>query len=161
MSAFRELAKQRKQHEPEQTGPQMCQANHCPCIATVQIEGGRWCCSSHAFAVSDKWPAITEGLRNHDWLLGFIADIQRMDRKTEDWRAFAEQFWDGQDDYCKPVAGEMVNGKRTKCEHVIPYFNRMKRELDYRLGLCKRPAPRITEDIGNLFMDLVKTRRAA
>ena len=116
-------------------GPQKCQAIGCPCIASVQVEGGRWCCTSHAFSLPDLWPRITEGLRDHDWLLAFTRDVQKMDRRAEDWRGFASQFWAGQDDYCMPHAQE----------NAIPYFNRMKGELDYRLGLCKRPAPRIPQ----------------
>lgn len=117
--------------EPE--GPQMCVVNGCPCIATVNT--GPWTCSTHGFAGSEEWPRITEGLRNHDWLLAFTRDIQAMDRKHEDWRGFAKQFWAGQDDYCMPDPKEGC----------IPYFNRMKGELDHRLGLCKRPAPRLPQ----------------
>ena len=140
-------------------GPQMCMANNCPCRASLSIEGGKWLCTSHAFAPADKWPQISEGLRSHDWLIAFLCDIQRMDQANQDWRSFAEQFWDGQDDYCKPVAGEMKDGRRIRAEHAIPYFNRMKGELDYRLGLVKRPVPRIPEDIGNLFHEMAQPAR--
>lgn len=121
---------------PEPQGPGRCVANGCPCIGSVLVEGGRWCCTSHGFAASDNWPRITEGLNEHRWLLEFTAEVQKMHRRHEDWRAFAIQFWEGQDDYCKPDPREGV----------IPYFNRMKGELDYRLGLCKRPAPRLPQE---------------
>lgn len=143
--SYSQLRKQVQQAAPQEPeGPQMCMATGCPCLATLQIEGGRWCCTSHAFAVSDLWPRITEGLRGHDWLLAFTRDVQSMDRKHEDWRGFAEKFWDGQDDYCKPHPKEPM----------VAYFNRMKGELDYRLGLCKRPAPRIPEELGAIFSDM-------
>jgi hypothetical protein len=127
--------------QPEEQGPERCAASDCPCRATVQIGGARWCCSTHAYAPPERWPAITEGLRSHDWLIAFTSDILRMNRTNEAWRAYALRFWDGQDDYCKPDPRE----------EAVPYFNRMKAELDYRLGLCKRPAPRIPEEIGRAF----------
>jgi hypothetical protein len=157
LSSIRKRTHEAAPQEPE--GPQRCEALGCPCLASVQIEGGRWLCSTHGFAVPEVWPRVTEKLREHEWLIQFTTDIQKMDRRNEEWREFAERFWDGQDDFCKPVAGEMVNGRRTRCEFAIPYFNRMKRELDYRVGLCQRPQPRIPEDIGNLFIDLAKKER--
>jgi hypothetical protein len=118
------------------TGPAKCAANGCPCVASVQAEGGRWCCTSHAFALSDLWPQITEGMRDHEWLVQFIGEVQKMDRTNKNWRSFASQFWAGQDEFCIPHPKE----------NAIPYFNRMKGELDCRLGLCKRPAVRLPQE---------------
>lgn len=131
-SSIRKRTQEVVPQEPD--GPAKCGAIGCKVIASVNT-GGKWCCTSHAFSESERWPAITDGLREHDWLVNFTAEIQSMDRQCKDWRGFAVQFWDGQDDYCKPDPRE----------EAIPYFNRMKGELDYRLGLMKRPAPRIPQ----------------
>lgn len=136
-NAFRELAKQRQQ-EPERDLSR-CFADGCPCRGSMSLEGGRWTCTAHAFAPSEGWPRITAKLRDHAWLLAFMDDIQRMDKATDlkAWRAFATQFWAGQDDFCIPHEREEAG----------PYVYRMRGELLYRCGLSRRPVPRIPEPV--------------
>ena len=139
-NAFRELAKQRPQQEPEKnTGK--CHADHCPCMGSVSFDGGRFCCSAHAFSVSDKWPAITEKLHEFRWLIAFTDDIQRMDQSQGKgapiWRDYAAKFWGGVDEHCMPHPKE----------DCLPYQIRMRKELLYRLGQIKRPEPRIPEPV--------------
>lgn len=137
-NAFRELAKQRPPSEPTHN-PTGCWASNCPCRGSISLEGGHFVCSAHSAVPSDKWPRLTEKLREHDWLIAFTDDIARMDRAPEkdapSWREFAMKFWEGQDDYCQP------NPK----EGALPYQLRMRSELLYRCGLSKRPAPRLPQ----------------
>lgn len=138
MSVFRELAKQRQAEEPAEDTTR-CHAEHCPCRATVNLSGGRWTCGAHAFAKVETWPLITERLREHAWLIGFIDDVQRIEQernsKALDWRAYATKFWTGIDEHCLPDPKE----------DCIPYQNRMRGELLYRIGQTKRPAPRLPQ----------------
>lgn len=115
-----------------QQGPEKCAANGCPCVATVQVEGGRWSCSHHAFAMPDLWPRITESLNQNAWLLEFMRDVQAMARRNENWREFATKFWDGVDDQCMPA----------NTESDTAYFYRMKGEVDWRCGQRRRPIKR-------------------
>lgn len=138
--------------QPVETIRQGCYASNCPCRGSISQEGGHFLCSAHAFIPADRWPGVTEKLRNHDWLIAFIDDIQRMDRMSEDWRRFAVQFWTNQDEACLPDVEEQA----------IPYQNRMRGELLYRCGLLKRPAVRLPQPItsrGNAADSL--SRRAA
>jgi hypothetical protein len=142
----------RRVHEAAQpaepAGPQCCAAHGCPCIASVQVEGGRWCCSTHAFAMPDEWRRLTQALIDHEWLLAFIADTTRKVRRHQDWRAAAIAFWSGVDDSCCPVlAGE--DGYAYP-EEGAAYLLRMQRELAARVDGTRRPVRRGRKG-GNLF----------
>lgn len=114
-----------------------CHAEGCPCRGTISVEGGKFCCAAHAFVPADRWPGVSEKLRDHDWLIGFIDDIKKMRGKCENWRTFAQMFWDGQDEFCLPHDRENFE----------PYENRMRGELLYRCGLSKRPAVRLPQEV--------------
>lgn len=126
-----------EQAKPEPQVNLGCYATGCPCRATMSVEGGRWCCLAHATQHSDRWPAITQKLREHVWLIEFIDEIKTMHRRLEDWRGFAVQFWDGEDKACKPDPKE----------EFAPYENRMRGELLHRCGLMKRPALRLPKPV--------------
>lgn len=114
-----------------------CPAYGCGLRATVRVEGGSWCCVSHAFSEREDWQEITRKLHSNDWLTAFIDDMQKMARRNEDWRGFARKFWDGAD-FCKPADGEGD----------VPYQNRMRCELAFRVGLVsRRPEPRIAQQV--------------
>ena len=122
---------------PQDDGPEVtrCHAIGCPCRGTISLEGGRWHCNTHAFALPSDWPRLTEGLRENDWLLQFI-DMLLVDPKKppEDWRGIAVEFW-AADPYGAPRDFETRRG----------YEYRMREELRWRLdGLKdgKRPEPR-------------------
>jgi hypothetical protein len=146
--------KRKTQEAAEPVSTLRCYANNCPCIGSISVDGGRWCCPAHAFAISDEWPRITSKLREHDWLAAFISDVQRMDRLNEDWRGFASQFWASQDPPCVPHAQE----------NAIPYANRMRGELMWRCGLSKRPQVRLPQPVkvrGNAAGKVFAERMAA
>lgn len=129
-TAFRELANQKPQPEKD---PTQCAAYGCRCRATVLTSGKDWACFAHAFAEVEDWQEITKRLHQHDWLLGLINDLRKMDRVHQDWRAYAMQFWLTEDRFCQPQA----------FENALPYQNRMLQELLYRIGQSpKRPQPR-------------------
>ena len=114
--------------------PKQCSANGCKVRASVEVGGNGWCCFAHAFAQVDDWQKITRGLNDHEWLLGLVKDVRRMEREFQDWRRYSTQFWQGTDDFCIPVAKE-------EC---VPYVNRMLMELLHRIGQSpKRPSPRV------------------
>lgn len=136
MSVFKKMATQRP--ASEEIDIRKCFANNCPCRATTQLEQGRWMCTYHAFAVPEKWPAITEKLHSCSWLIAFIGDIHTMDTKHEEWRAFALQFWSGIDDFCMP----------DEVESAASYAYRMRGELAHRVGVSvKRPNVRRPQPI--------------
>lgn len=135
-NAFRQLARQREEvAQPQNTS--RCQANHCPCMGSISLGSDKFYCSAHAFSESEKWPRITEKLHEHDWLIAFHDDIKKMDRKLEDWRAFAMQFWGNQED------AELLQPHPQ--EEATPYMNRMRGELGYRCNLNKRPSVRLPQ----------------
>lgn len=141
-------------HQPEATNA--CEASNCPCRGTVSMGGDKFFCSAHAFADAALWPRVTEKLRDHDWLVGFHDDIQRMDRASQNWRGFAEQFWANQED------GEILAPH--KQENAQPYMNRMRGELLYRAGLCKRASLRLPQPLKGrrgTFVNGQEMRKAA
>jgi hypothetical protein len=115
-----------------------CKAYGCKLRATVSTDGHGFCCGVHAFAVSDQWPDITRRLSENDWLVGLIDEVQRMDQRCQDWRGFANQFWENSDTACQPHP----------LENAIPYQNRMRGELLHRVGqLARRPQVRLPKNV--------------
>lgn len=113
--------------------PTKCAAYGCKCRATVLTSGKDWACFAHAFAEMDDWQEITKRLHQHDWLLGLLNDLRKMDRAHQDWRSYAMQFWLTEDKFCRPEP----------YENALPYQNRMLLEILYRIGQSpKRPQPR-------------------
>lgn len=129
-SAFRELSQQKQQPERD---PTQCSAYGCKVRATVNNAGNGWACYAHAFAEVDDWQQITRGLNDHEWLLGLVNEVRKMDRLNQDWRGFAMQFWANSDTFCQPQP----------FENCVPYQNRMLMELLFRIKQTpKRPQPR-------------------
>lgn len=129
-SAFRELSQQKQ--EPERD-PSKCSAYGCKVRASVNNAGAGWACFAHAFAEVDAWQKITHGLQEHEWLLGLVNEVRKMDRLHQDWRGFAVQFWANSDPFCQPQP----------FEECVPYQNRMLMELLFRIKQSpKRPQPR-------------------
>lgn len=133
-NAFRQMAAQKPKFE--ERDPSRCEANGCPYRASISMEGGKWCCGAHAFRPSHEWPMITEGLRDHLWLIEFTDEIRTMWHRHGDWRGFAVQFWANADAVCQPHADEGC----------VPYMNRMRGELLHRCkAIPKRPALRLPQ----------------
>lgn len=153
MSGFGALRQRTQEAAAPVESAGRCYAHGCPCRGTVSMDGGRFFCSQHIFAESDHWPAITQKLCELSWLVGFIDEIARMDRMHKDWRAFSEQFWSGQDDFCIPA----------KQETFALYSLRMRGELMHRCGLAARPKvrePKIPTSRGNAAGFLARRKAA-
>lgn len=133
--------------------PGSCTAYGCPCRGTVDLgSSGRFNCSWHAWAPQDRWQAITQGLREHQWLLDFIGELQHAfyRGKNGDWLARAQQFFET-DPYCQPTGSERLSFNR--------YVWRMREELSWRIGIRKeRPEPR--EPMGDSASQGKATARA-
>lgn len=94
-----------KQAEAVEVDTTRCPANGCPCRASVSIGGAPSACSFHAHAESRKWPQISAGLRDHDWLIGFIRDL-RPETMYREWRDYATKFWQDAEPAMVPTADE-------------------------------------------------------
>lgn len=118
----------RRQEEPEQSN--RCAANGCPLRGHVSIAGAREVCSAHAAAAPAQWGAVSEAIRDHDWLTAFIQDIQGM--SAGPWVEYATRFWEDADQYMIPTKDEST--------YFDAYFGRVLREFLYRVGATtKRP----------------------
>ena len=133
---FRRTAFRRRDEQQDvapEKDPTKCGAYGCKCRATINNAGSGWLCFAHAFAPTDRWQAITQGLRDHDWLLMLIQDVRKMDAANQDWRGFSTQFWADSDPFCAPQ----------RFENAQPYADRMLMEVLHRIGERKnRPEPR-------------------
>lgn len=130
--------------------PTKCAAYGCPMRASVSHGGGSWQCSCHAYASPDKWQAITRELRAHDWMLGFIGDLQSLyitGAADKPWVKMAREFW-AEFVEMQPTANEVT--------HWGTYLWRLRADLEFRVGVrskkpvaLKDPAPP-TERFGNI-----------
>ena len=69
---------------PADVDPTRCTAYGCPLRGSVDVGNtGRYQCHCHAHATIERWPAITQAIRQHDWMLRIIRDVKaatRVDR---------------------------------------------------------------------------------
>ncbi len=127
-----------EQSANEERDTTKCSAYGCPCRATVNVGGSGWACFAHGFAPVDQWQSITSGINSHDWLLGLVAEVRKMDRANQSWRLFAMRFWEQSDLRCQPHPQESAG----------PYCDRMLMELLYRIGQRKSaPEPRVPRPV--------------
>ena len=121
----------RDAQEPEDDG--RCGANGCPCRGTINLNSAQWLCSAHATTQPHKWPMVTEGLREHDWLIAFIGDVMRMQRECGPWAEYATQFWSQAEPSMCPTDDEVSHGPA--------YALRMHQELMVRCNASSRRMP--------------------
>jgi hypothetical protein len=115
---------------PEQRDESRCVANGCPCRASVNFGEG-WLCSFHDGNEPSRWPTITEGLREHDWLRGFFVTLSDP-KRYRDWREVASEFF-----------AEHPDMKPTEA-HREQYLYRLHLEIRYRCGASlRRPGPHV------------------
>jgi hypothetical protein len=122
--------------KPDGIDTRMCRANGCQCVGSFGADPV-WFCSWHANQPAEKWQAITRGLREHDWLIGFITTAMKMHQsgKDDELRKFAHDFWAESDGYMLLTDYE--------AKHLPLYLLRLRDELAYRVGTSqRRPAPR-------------------
>lgn len=131
MSTYRKDRAAVRDEEPEDDG--RCAASGCPCRGTVSPNNAQWLCSAHAMAQPHHWPGITEGLREHDWLVSFVGDVMRMQRECGPWAEYARKFWEQAEPAMCPSADEIGHGSA--------YALRMHQELMVRCGASARRYP--------------------
>ena len=113
--------------------PSACEAYGCPCAATVDAGSG-WQCSWHWGESSDRWQAVTQALREHQWLIDHISTMQRMHSKGDRQCAtMALEFW-AQHPEQQPNEHEQRS--------INAYIGRMRSELKYRVGGLAKPPQR-------------------
>ena len=127
MSGFQKFRDQQPVVERDTT---RCTANGCPCRGSVDIGGG-FNCRYHAFADGHLWPSITQALRDNDWLIAFMGDIDSAARH-KDWREYATRFWSEAEPAMVPAADE---GK-------LHYAYRLHLSLAFRVG-AREKAPTV------------------
>ena len=125
MSGFQKFRKQELQPEVDH---RKCSANGCRLDASVSIAHGPFNCRYHAFADGSDWPKVTRGLQEHDWLLGFMADLEKIERR-KDWREYATQFW------CESEPAMVPD----KAESRELYAYRVHLSLAFRVGARSKP----------------------
>ena len=126
---------------PDQDKPR-CAARDCPNQPSVNGEHGH-CCRYHGFAETNLWPMITEGLREHDWLIGLIRDLGKVSMYSG-WRSYATQFWHEAEPAMVPAAGESRE----------MYLYRLHLSLAHRVG-ARKEAPEVLKPAGS---DMPKRR---
>ena len=124
----------REPDEPKQSGK--CIAHGCPLPGSVSHDGSRFLCSHHAWADAEKWQSITRGIREHDWLTGFICDIWP-GKLSREWREYATKFWEAVEPYM--VLAEY--------ETQVMYLYRLHLSLAHRVG-ARADAPKILKPAG-------------
>lgn len=129
-------AVRQKIKEKVEFDPRSCPAMGCPCRASVDLGAG-FKCRYHAWSDPHDWPAITEGLIQHDWLRGLMGDVYKLPNK--EWRAYAHDFWQAAEPAMVPHELE----DRTR------YLARMNLELAYRVGASKSKAPQFLKAAGH------------
>lgn len=118
------------------TDPTACAAHGCPLRGTIDLGGsGRYLCHGHAMVTMDRWPAVTDGIRQHDWMLRIIRDIRAAGSQHTQWRKVAMLAW--------AVEPEMVPDAQ---ETQALYVARLVLDLEYRVGAREhKPAPQLPQ----------------
>ncbi len=130
----------RQQPAPADEGGSLnCKAYGCPCRGVIDLGGG-FHCTLHAYASPDKWPQLTSSIREHEWLLSFIGEMQdhhQRGKTTKELGALAATFWEV-DPSMAPTPDEQ--------KHWNWYLWRVREELAFRVGQRKdKPAPRVPQ----------------
>lgn len=55
-----------------------CMANGCPLSGSISTNGAQWMCSFHFRAESNKWPQMTETIRDNKAIFGLLADLNKI-----------------------------------------------------------------------------------
>lgn len=132
----RQLAQAASSEAPRDVDPTACAAHGCPLRGTIDLGGsGRYLCHGHAMVTMDRWPAVTDGIRQHDWMLRIIRDIRDAGSRDIQWRRVAMLAW--------AVEPEMVPHQD---ETQALYVARLLQDFEYRVGArTTKPAPMVAQ----------------
>ncbi len=112
--------------------PRSCGANGCPQLGSIDLGGsGRFLCACHAMVPSDRWPAVTQGIRDYGWMLDIIRNVKAAGASDLQWRKVAMLGWS--------VEPEMVpHAQETKALYVA----RLLQDFEHRVGArATKPQP--------------------
>lgn len=135
-SARRIAEEARSEEHAETVDPTRCTAYGCPLRGSVDVGNtGRFQCHCHAHASIERWPAITQAIRSHDWMLRIIRDVKAAGAQHTQWRKVAMLAW--------AVEPEMVpHADETQALYVA----RLLQDFEYRVGARERkPGPQVRQ----------------
>ncbi len=97
-----------------------CCANNCPLNGTISTVQDKWVCSFHFRADSEKWPMVTQAIRDNADLFGMLDDLRKI--SEVEWsgsikgnppqREFYKQLFDD-----RPNLKPMDNENKSKYEY--------------------------------------------
>lgn len=114
------------------TDPTACAAHGCPLRGTIDLGGsGRYLCHGHAHAGLERWPAITQAIRQHEWMLRIVRDVKAAGSRDTQWRKAAMLAWAVEPDMA-PHAQETQ----------ALYVARLLQDFEHRVGArATKPQP--------------------
>ena len=118
------------------TDPGACTAHGCPLRGSVDVGNtGRFQCHCHAHASIERWPAITQRIRSHDWMLRIVRDVKAAGSQHTQWRKVAMLAWS--------VEPEMVpHADETQALYVA----RLLQDFEHRVGAREhKPGPQVRQ----------------
>jgi len=115
--------------------PRTCFANGCPQRGSIDLGGsGRYLCACHAMVPSEQWPAVTQAIRQHGWMLDIIRNVKAAGSRDIQWRKAAMLAW---------TEPEMVPDKD---ETQALYVARLLQDFEYRVGArSTKPEPMLAQ----------------
>lgn len=135
-SARRIAEEARGDEHAEPSDPTRCTAYGCPLRGSVDVGNtGRYQCHCHAHATIDRWPAITQAIRQHDWMLRIIRDIKAVGSRDLQWRKVAMLAW--------AVEPDMIPDAQ---ETQALYVARLLQDFEHRVGAREhKPGPQVRQ----------------
>lgn len=132
----RQLAAAARAEDPADVDPTRCTAYGCPLRGSVDVGNtGRFQCHCHAHATIDRWPAITQAIRQHDWMLRIIRDVKAAGSRDLQWRKVAMLAW--------AIEPEMVPHEQ---ETQALYVARLLQDFEHRVGArATKPEPMLPQ----------------
>ena len=121
---------------PVDVDPTRCTAYGCPLRGSVDVGNtGRFQCHCHAHAGLERWPAITQAIRQHEWMLRIIRDVKAAGSQHTQWRKVAMLAW--------AVEPEMVPDAD---ETQALYVARLLQDFEHRVGAREhKPGPQVRQ----------------
>ena len=132
----RQLAQAASAEPPRDVDPTACAAHGCPLRGSVDVGNtGRFQCHCHAHATIDRWPAITQAIRQHEWMLRIIRDVKAAGSQHTQWRKVAMLAW--------AVEPEMAPDAN---ETQALYVARLLQDFEFRVGAREhKPGPQVRQ----------------
>lgn len=116
--------------------PRACAANGCPQLGAIDLGGsGRYLCACHAMVPSEQWPAVTQAIRQHGWMLDIVRNVKAAGSRDLQWRKVAMLAW--------AVEPEMAPHEQ---ETQALYVARLLQDFEHRVGArATKPEPMLPQ----------------